>query len=292
MDLRIDMEALTGSTTDPDFIALNDPAAPGSPTEAPPLHGGKGRLLRVAQPPVLVLGSAGGSGASTTALGLAAAVRGGDSEKQVWPIAVDATACGGDLAVRGADAAAPASSLQVWLEFPAPYRERGTSAAGCAGRSSSGAAVLPRTGDPLPGRQSFVSVHRDLVGAGWLPVYDGGAPVSNKGLAPLLADPTVALVITVAARADAVNRLRAALKWLDDNYGHFHLADAVLVVTQQHSMPVAAATEHVRAHLGKWVRAVTEIPFDLHLAEGGPVSWHRLTGETRAAYARLLGELR
>ncbi|GAB4590223.1 MinD/ParA family ATP-binding protein [Nocardia sp. IFM 10818] len=198
----------------------------------------------------------------------------------------------GDLAVRGADAAAAASSLQAWLEFPPAYRERGTAAAGCAGRASSGAAVLPRTGDPLPNRHSFVSVHRDLVGAGWLPFYDGGAPVSNRALAPLLADPTVALVITVAARADAVNRLRAALKWLDDNYGHFHLSDAVLVVTQQHSTPVAAATEHVRAHLGKWVRAVTEIPFDLHLAEGGPVSWHRLTGGTRKAYLDLLGELR
>ncbi|MET8427830.1 hypothetical protein [Nocardia sp. NPDC004860] len=290
VDLQIDVQALTEGG-DPNFTPLNDPAAPGSPMDFPPLHGGKGRLLRVDAPPVLVLGSAGGSGASMTALGLASATRGA-AEERVWPIVVDATACGGDVAVRGADVAAPVSSLQAWLEFPSVYRERGTSAAGCAGWSSSGAAVLPRTGDPLPNRHSFVSVHRDLLGAGWLPVYDGGAPVSNKGLAPLLADPTVALAITVAARADAVNRLRAALKWLDDNYGHFHLADAVLVVTQQHSTPVAAATEHVRKHLGKWVRAVTEIPFDLHLAEGGPVAWHRLQGETRAAYARLLGELR
>ncbi|MFD6354193.1 MinD/ParA family ATP-binding protein [Nocardia tengchongensis] len=268
---------------------LNRPGPAGSPTDGVPLHGGRGRLVRAAVPAALVLGGSGASGASTTALGLAAAAA-VDSEGDVWPVVVDATLGGGDVALRGCDAAAPVSSLQKWLGTADPGSA--SSVGACSGQTSTGVRVLARTPDPLPRRESLISVARHLETAGLLGVFDAGAPVTSRLAAPLLSDPRVGLVITVAARPDAINRLQPALAWLDENFSEFVVGDAVIVLTEQ--VPGAAATviDHVRTHLGSWVRAVVQIPFDLHLATGGPISWHRLTAETRDAYLTLLGALR
>ncbi|MFE3025577.1 MinD/ParA family ATP-binding protein [Nocardia tengchongensis] len=268
---------------------LNRPGPAGSPTDGVPLHGGRGRLVRAAVPAALVLGGSGASGASTTALGLAAAAA-VDSEGDVWPVVVDATLGGGDVALRGCDAAAPVSSLQKWLGTADPGSA--SSVGACSGQTSTGVRVLTRTPDPLPRRESLISVARHLETAGLLGVFDAGAPVTSRLAAPLLSDPRVGLVITVAARPDAINRLQPALAWLDENFSEFVVGDAVIVLTEQ--VPGAAATviDHVRTHLGSWVRAVVQIPFDLHLATGGPISWHRLTAETRDAYLTLLGALR
>lgn len=290
MTLHIDARALAGDDENENLRTAVDPEAiPGSPTDAVVVRGGRGRLLRVVPPPMVVVGNAGGSGATTTALGLAAAAA-SSSDGELWPVAVDATLGGGDLAARGCDAGAPTGSLQGWLEDRYPQLPSTVSA--FAGTTTTGAVVLPRTPDPLPRRQSYVAVHRYLETAGALAVYDAGAPVSNRQVSPLLADPRIALAITVVARVDALNRLTPALRWLDDYFGEFHIADAVLVVTEQLPGSGSAAAAHLRTHLGAWMRSVVEIPYDLHLAEGGPVSWHRLAGETRAAYLHLMGELR
>ncbi|MFE3701773.1 FAD-dependent oxidoreductase [Nocardia tengchongensis] len=213
-----------------------------------------------------------------------------DSEGDVWPVVVDATLGGGDVALRGCDTAAPVSSLQKWLGTADPGSA--SSVGACSGQTSTGVRVLARTPDPLPRRESLFSVARHLETAGLLGVFDAGAPVTSRLAAPLLSDPRVGLVITVAARPDAINRLQPALAWLDENFSEFVVGDAVIVLTEQ--VPGAAATviDHVRTHLGSWVRAVVQIPFDLHLATGGPISWHRLTAETRDAYLTLLGALR
>lgn len=281
-------ENATGAATS-ETEALCAPAGSGSPADPVALRGGQGRLMRIDIPAVLVAGTAGGSGATTTALGLAAAMA-SDSDGELWPVAVDATLGGGDLALRGCDSAAPVSTLQAWLEAGCPSLPSTVNS--FLGRASCGASVLARTPDPLPRRESFVSVHRHLTAAGAVAVYDGGAPASNRGTAPLLADPRIGLVITVAARADAVNRLKPALIWLDQHFGEFVIGDAVLVVTHQHPGADPGIAAHVRAFLGEWVRAVVSVPYDLHLAEGGLVGWHRLASPTRAAYLHLLGELR
>lgn len=268
---------------------LMRPGPAGSPTDAVPLHGGRGRLVRAAVPAALVLGGSGASGASTTALGLAAAAA-VDSDGDVWPVVVDATLGGGDVALRGCDTAAPVSSLQNWLGT----RDPGTAASvgACSGQTSTGVRVLTRTPDPLPRRESLTSVARHLENAGLLGVFDAGAPVTSRLAAPLLSDPRVGLVITVAARPDAINRLQPALAWLDENFSEFVVGDAVIVLTEQVPGSAATVIDHVRTHLGSWVRAVVQIPFDLHLATGGPISWHRLAAETRDAYLTLLGALR
>ncbi|MTJ64546.1 hypothetical protein GL305_26350 [Nocardia seriolae] len=278
-----------GGEEDSGVSELMQPARAGSPTDAVPLRGGEGRLVRAAAPSVLVLGGSGSSGATTTALGLAAAAA-VDSDGEIWPVVVDATLGGGDVALRGCDAVAPVSTLQKWLGTPHPGLA--SSVGACSGQTSTGVRVLARTPDPLPRRESLVSVARHLDTAGLLGVFDAGAPVTRRLAAPLLADPRVGLVLTVAARPDAINRLQPALGWLDENFGEFVVGDAVIVLTEQVPGSAATVVDHVRTHLGSWVRAIVQIPFDIHLATGGPISWHRLTAETRDAYLTLLGALR
>ncbi|MFI6866646.1 MinD/ParA family protein [Nocardia sp. NPDC050406] len=270
-------------------VELSITATPGAPTDPVPLRGGQGRLVRAALPSVLVLGTAGSSGASTTALGLAAAAV-ADSDGDIWPIVVDATLGGGDVALRGCDAAKPVSTLQEWLDTAHP--ELASTVQACTGRTTTGVRVLPRSPDPLPRRETLVSVARHLETAGLLTVFDAGAPVTSRLAAPLLADPRVGLAITVAARPDAVNRLQPALRWLDEQYSEFLIGDAVIVLTEQVKDSGKASVDHVRTYLGSWVRDVVTIPFDVHLAGGGIISWHRLAAETRDAYLRLLGVLR
>lgn len=275
------------SATPTDLSLLLRPAPPGTPTDRIRLHGGKGYLLWADVPPALVMGSSGGSGATTTALGIAAAAyeSGGHS-----PIVVDATATGGDLARRGCDTVDPAGTVQSWLNMT--HRNLVSTVLDSCGENSANVGVLPRGPEALPRRESYASVHRDLSGAGCLPVYDGGAPITNRAVAPLLCDPRIALVITIAARPDAVNRLKPALIWLDDNYSQYHLADAVIVVTRQHPKDGPLIAEHTRTYLGEVVRGVTEIPYDPHLASGGPVSWKKLAPPTRAAYRQVVSLLR
>lgn len=284
---QLDENAVGAVTSD--AAVLSAPAAPGSPVDAVVLRGGQGRLMRIDVPPVLVVGTAGGSGATTTALGLGAAIA-TDSDGEMWPVVVDATLGGGDLAIRGCDAAEPVGTLHAWLEAKCPSLP--SALTGYLGRTSSGTGVLARTADPLPRRETFLSVHRHLADAGALAIFDGGSPASNRGTAPLLADPRIGLVITVAARVDAINRLKPALIWLDQHFGEFVIGDAVLVVTHQHPGADPGIAAHVRTFLGEWIRAVVSVPYDLHLAEGGLVGWHRLAASTRAAYLHLLGELR
>ncbi|WP_067540845.1 MinD/ParA family ATP-binding protein [Nocardia crassostreae] len=268
---------------------LGQPAPAGKPTDPVPLRGGRGRLVRAALPLVLVLGGSGSSGASTTTLGLAAAAA-VDSEGEVWPVAVDATLGGGDIALRGCDIAQPVSTVQDWLNTPHP--ELPSSVGSCAGQTSTGVRVLGRSPDPLPRKESLLSVQRHLETGGLLAVFDAGAPVTSRLAAPLLADPRVGLVITVAARPDAINRLQPALQWLDEQFGEFVVGDAVIVLTEQVPGAGKSVVGHVRTHLGSWVREVIEVPFDVHLAGGGVISWHRLAAETRDAYLALLGALR
>lgn len=284
------------SSTPTDLARLLRPAPPGAPTDIMRLHGGDGFLLWADLPPVLVMGSSGGAGTTTTALGIAAAASYGylaaasHGYKERSPIVVDATATGGDLARRGCDTIDPPGTVQSWLHMS----HRGLSSAVMAscGENSARVGILPRTAESLPLRETYASVHRDLCDAGVLPIYDGGSPVSNRMIQPLLSDSRITLVITLAARPDAVNRLRPALIWLDDNYSEYHLADSVIVVTRQTPSDGPSVAKHARDYLGEFVRAVAEIPYDPHLATGGPITWTRLAPPTRMAYRQIVNLLR
>ncbi|MGN2642262.1 MinD/ParA family ATP-binding protein [Nocardia takedensis] len=240
-------------------------------------------------PPVVVTGSSGGAGATTMAWGLSSAAA-HDSGGQIFAVAVDATLGGGDLADRGCDAQVSSDTVQSWLRSEVPSLASVVRA--CTGATSTGARILGRAIEPLPPEQTLTSVHRYLSDAGAVPIYDAGSPVGNREIAPMLADPRFGLVIAVAARADAVNRLKATLGWLERRYGEFVVGDGVLALCHQEPDRGSAAADHVRGHLGAWFRAVAEVPYDAHLGAGGRLSWEELAAGTRAAYQQLWWLLR
>ncbi len=239
--------------------------------------------------PVLVVGGCGGAGTTTTVLGLAAELGAGGSAT----VAVDATSAGSDLALRGADEHLSPISLQAWLygrgdDSPAPLKE-------CLSQSSSGIGLLWRDAAPLRRRATYLTVARAIADAGYTPVYDGGNPIAARHLRPLLEDGDIALVLAIPARADAANRLRVTLEWLDDEFGGQTegqgggiVGDTTIVVSHQLSGNDSAVADHLREHLTGWVRDIREIPYDPHLARGELVRHNALEAGTRRAYRTLL----
>ncbi|WP_327146838.1 hypothetical protein [Nocardia sp. NBC_01327] len=271
-----------------DAGTFNTTAPVGAPTDLLPAGAGPKSLIRVNVPSILVLGSGGGVGVTTTALGLASAAATGQGIPDM--VAVDATAWGGDLGRRGCDAQATVSSVQSWLCTPQPGLPSAVTA--CSGRTSTGVHVMTRTADPLPGGDTFVSVHRHLEDAHITPVFDGGGHVGSALIAPLIADPRIGLAIVVAARADSLNSLNHTLGVLVDRHGEWLIQRTVIVVCRQ--IPGnfgAGAVEHVRAHLHKWVRDVVDVPYDRHLGGGGALIWERLDDATRTSFRLVLGGL-
>ncbi|MFI6368304.1 hypothetical protein ACIBG0_36875 [Nocardia sp. NPDC050630] len=234
-------------------------------------------------PPILVVGGCGGAGATTTALGLAGAAAAGDIDCPT--VAVDATAAGGDLAIRGADVYLAPTPLQPWLA--AAETRSGPTIDTILSRASSGARLLWRDENPLQRRTTFATAARLITGAGYTPVFDGGSPPSAPHLRSLLQDNTIRVVLAISARVDAANRMRANLQWLDDHLGQEAIAATTLVVSHQlPDAPLVAA--QLREHLGRWVREVAEIPYDRHLAAGLSITHAELSPQTRHAYAQLL----
>ncbi|MBJ8342909.1 hypothetical protein JGU71_28865 [Antrihabitans sp. YC3-6] len=289
--------------TDPDapeWLTANPPT--GSPTDLPARGADRPSTVRLTglaatgeglpvPPPFLVVGSAGSSASTTVAANLASVIA-ADNAGYVYPAVVDATPAGGDLGVRACDAHRTTSTMQDWLDDSEPSLPSAVNAA--CGTTTAGALVLARRGDdPLPGRESLLSVHRHLVDAGVVPVYDAGAPIHAAAVRPFLYDPRIPVALTVQARPDAINRLATVLRWLHRQFGEAVVGDVTIVVS--HQTPNVGPhdyAQHVRDYAGDWVNAVVAIPYDPHLAEGGEITWVRIDPATQAAYRRLLGVMR
>ena len=270
-----------------------DPVSRSTRVKAPVVRLRKGRRDddggTSAARPILVVGGCGGAGTTTTALGMA-----GELGTAGAPaVAVDATASGSDLALRGADEHLSPISLQQWLygrgdDEPAPLKE-------CLSQASSGIGLLWRDAAPLRRRASYLTVARAVADAGYTPVYDGGSPITGRHLRPLLDDADIALVLAIPARVDAANRLRVTLEWLDDEYGGPAdgqgggiVGDTTIVISHQLPGHDPAVADHLRRHLTGWVRDIREIPYDQHLGHGELVRHNALAGDTRRAYRALL----
>lgn len=157
------------------------------------------------------------------------------------------------------------------------------------GLASSGLRVLRR--DDSAHRESFTEIKDTLCSAGFLPIFDAGSPVSSRLVRPLLTDARLAVAITVAARADSVNRLLKTMAWLGKEIGDDAARDVLIVVSHQTEQAPVGAADHLRSRLNGWSRGVVEVPYDRHLATGGPVVWNELNGQTRAAYQNILEAL-
>ncbi|WP_280268451.1 MinD/ParA family ATP-binding protein [Nocardia wallacei] len=270
-----------------------DPASGRSRAKAPVVRLRKGRRgdgEEAALPrPVLVVGGCGGAGTTTTALGIAGELGAAGAPT----VAVDATSAGSDLALRGADEHLSPISLQQWLygrgdDEPAPLKE-------CLSQASSGIGLLWRDSAPLRRRATYLTVSRAIADAGYTPVYDGGSPIAGRHLRPLLEDADIALVLAIPARADAANRLRVTLEWLDDQFGGPAegqgggiVGDTTIVVSHQLPGNEPVVAEHLREHLTGWVRDIREIPYDPELARGELVRPNTLAADTRRAYRTLV----
>ncbi|MFR9753961.1 hypothetical protein ACL02S_23380 [Nocardia sp. 004] len=230
-------------------------------------------------PAVLVVGACGGSGTTVTTLGVASALA---AALQV--VAVDATVAGGDLAIRGADHRLAASPVQAWLASSASTNSAPLT--DVLSLASSGARLLWRDPSPLPHRATSATICDRLVTAGMATVVDGGSSVAARYLRPLLDQPDTRLVLTIPARHDATNRLRWTLQHLDAEFGGEFIGSSVLVVSHQqpNSPPVAEALGSLYRD---WVRAVCDVPFDPHLADGHVITHTCLQADTRHAYRDL-----
>ncbi|MGX1762610.1 MinD/ParA family ATP-binding protein [Nocardia brasiliensis] len=285
-EIRIDLSALDPAGAPSPLTAASPP---GSPTDPVPVRGvAMHAIRRTEAPPVLVLGTSGGAGSTTTAWGLASAAA-TEETTESDPVAVDLTPYGTDLAERGCDAQAPVATIGTWLSCGRPSLPSAVTT--CSGLSSAGVRILSRDANPLPRRETALSIARHLAEAGGLPVYDAGAPVTSRLAAPLLSDSRVALVLVCSARPDLVNRLRPALIRLDDEFGEFLLSRAVVAITEQSPGTGQAAAAHVADWLGTHIRAVRVIPFDAHMATGQRLSWSALGGATRQSFRLLWGDL-
>lgn len=234
--------------------------------------------------PLLVVGGCGGAGTTSVALGLASSAALACANG--WPVVVDATAAGGDAAARGGDDFESATTMQGWLsvrDAPSPTRIEN-----CCSRASSGALILGRDATELPWRASFLTVAALLRDGGYTPIFDGGSAAWARHLVPLLTEASLRLVVVIPARADAANRLRRVLDWLDREVGSHAMSAAQIVVSSQTGLDDAQVAGHLRRWLDDAVGAVVEIPYDPHLALGDTVTWGHLNERTRAAYTALL----
>ncbi|MCQ4119487.1 hypothetical protein [Rhodococcus tibetensis] len=234
-------------------------------------------------PSALVLGACGGAGATTTALGLAntAAARGSAV------IAVDATPAGGDIAERGADAVLSVSGLEHVVSAAASGAVTDDVFDGHCSRTTAGARIVNRLGSETATPSEMSSLADSLRTRGASCVYDLGHRLRAAYLAPLLAAPTP-IILVAPCRADAFNRLRAALQSIGDILGEPGLSRTVVTVSNQDNTGWQVDVDLLREYLGGQVWGVETIPYDEHLGMGIVISHDHLAADTRAAYLRLL----
>lgn len=97
---------------------------------------------------------------------------------------------------------------------------------------------------------------------------------------------TDTLVVVASPTVDAADRARKTLDWLvEHDYGHL-VKDAVIAVSCDRKSPEVDA-EKILSYFRQRCRAVVQIPFDRHLATGGPIDMEQLSQRTRDAALEL-----
>lgn len=233
-------------------------------------------------PMTLVLGACGGAGATTTALGLANAWSLHGNEV----VAVDATPAGGDLVERGADSMISDAAVES-IFGPSSAGEVPTTVTDFASATSAGAHILGRgwLHSPDP---DYLGLDRYLRSEVDTSIYDlGDRGYGRTTTAPLRSEPWAALVVAVHARADALNRMRAALETIRYVSGESALARTVVAVSHQLPGSPGVNLDALRNHLRGRVFDVLDITYDPSLATGLAISAVDLNPATADAYEAL-----
>lgn len=216
---------------------------------------------------LLVTGASGGSGTSTVALGIADAC----STVGLEVAAVDGALGGGDLGELGCAAARPSAgvgrgggvaTLDTVLEPRAmaglPFTAAGSRILG----RSSGDAAEP----------DFRRLDWRLRSAFDLCVYDlGHRAIGRSATQPLVLE-SETIVVTVAARRDALARVRDAVHTLRFVLGEYRARHAVIALVRQNPSRPEIFGGQLRDRLGDQVAGVVEIPYDEGLATGHPIT--------------------
>lgn len=228
------------------------------------------RVPKIADPQALsalVVAGSGGAGATTTAWGLATALRlGAVCEVSL----VDATSDGGNLLSRtGSSNIDDARALRQFADSMAV--------------TSSGAVVVGADDGPAT---DPALVDELLAARGTARVHDAGTTVRSQRMIRLI-DSGVPLVVTAPARAEPLARLRGVLTWLTDAYSGDFLKDVVVVISHQ-TPSVGVDLSKIRAALAARTAGVVEVAFDPALARAGVLSHTSLSPSTLDAWCEVL----
>lgn len=232
------------------------------------------RTPKVAEPQkvaAMVVAGSGGASATTTAFGLATALRLGTGENVT---AVDSTSDGGNLLSRARfRAVSPARSIDGLHSHMAET----TSGMVVVGSAPSG-----QTSDPA-------MVDLLLQSRGSARIYDVGTALRSPRLAPLI-ESGATIVVVCPPRAEPLSRMRSAMQWLRATYGPTVLGEVIVVIS--HQTPDALVDlSPVRDALSATAAGFLEVPFDPVLARPGALDHRSLAASTIDAWIDVLDVL-
>ena len=219
---------------------------------------------------IIVAGS-GGAATTTTAFGLATALRVGTGKAVS---AVDATTDGGNLLTRtGVGAIDPARTIRQ-LDSRMAVTSSGVV---IVGSGDSGHGTDPALVDELLAARHSARF------------FDVGTALRSPRLAPLI-ESGASLVVVAPARAEPLSRMRAAVQWLISRYGPTTLGTTIVVVSHQQPTPLVDLTP-IRDALAPRVAGFVEVPFDSALTTPGVLDHRRLAPATVDAWTDALDVL-
>lgn len=214
-----------------------------------------------------VVAGSGGAATTTTAYGLATALRLGTGREVS---VVDATSDGGNLLARAGFEAITASRAIRQFESRMALTTAGVVVVGGGDGPPTDAAIV----DELLAARHSARIH------------DVGTALRSPRLAPLIRS-GAALVMVAPARSEPLSRLREALTWVMSVHGARVLSEAIVVVS--HQMPEAPVDlRPIREALAPRVAGFVEVPFDSALAHPGILDHRSISVPTLDAWTDAL----
>ncbi len=232
---------------------------------------------------VAVLSLKGGSGKTTTTVMLGhmfASLRGDRVA------AIDASPDAGTLAYRIRDE--PAASVRTLLDNAESLR-RYVDVSAISAHAESRLDVIASDPDPSVtrpfGSADYRKVAEIMTRFYSLVLTDCGAGLMHDAMGSVL-DSADQMILVMTPAVDGARSAELTLDWLEAHGFSDLVSTCVVVVNSIDEVPVVDVDE-LCGHFETRCRAVARIPFDRHLAEGGPTHVDRLSRASRRAYLDL-----